>query len=695
MWSARPFTRIVLIFILGIIVTTKTSIFFGRIHDFIPIIILILVVLGVVIYESNISHKYGWIYGTILGMAIFLLGIFVTTNRLSNNKVVCKCSEEYHRGEVISNPVANKKFIKALLTIDAKIHDNCNSSTSFKVIAYIRRDIYSEKILYGDAILFKASLLTPEGPKNPFEFDYGKYLMGNGIHHICYIDSTRWKIVGNSSQLSPRAYGHKLQYKLLKTLKGIGIQGDNYDVAAAVLLGYGDTMSKELKQDFANAGAMHILCVSGLHVGIIYLVLNFILSFFNQTMVSRIQKAVILILFVWIYAIITGLSASITRATLMISVFIIGNLFRRDRDTYNTLAASAFIILLINPMSLFDVGFQLSYAAVLGILIFYRPLYELVSFKYTIADKLWSVTILSISAQLSTFPLAVYYFHIFPTWFWLTNILTFPLSFLIIVTGIIFLAVSWIPIISVLVGKCLLLFVFLLNQVVDFVQYLPWHVMENIFFSSAMVISIYFAITLAYFMLFEKKIRALIPLLLFLITISSLSLHRSINIQTQKRLIIYHIKRNSLIEFISGDKQIMISDSNTINNPSNINYQIKNSRSNWGIAQNLLMADINASDYISGINITGNYILFDSLKIFITNNLPKISLYDTISVDILVISGKSGKEISTLIKNISFEKLVIDNNIPPWERKRIIQLCEENNYPFHNVNTDGALVVEL
>jgi len=176
------------------------------------------------------------------------------------------------------------------------------------------------------------------------------------------------------------------------------------------------------------AGAMHILCVSGLHVGIIYLVISFFLGFLNNTRFNNILKAILLLLTVWAYAIITGLSPSVQRASLMLSVFIIGNLLNRARDTYNTLAISALILLIIDPYLLFNVGFQLSYAAVIGIVTFHQPIYKLLYFKNTIIDKIWSITVLSFAAQMATFPIATYYFHFFPPWFWLTNLFTFPLS---------------------------------------------------------------------------------------------------------------------------------------------------------------------------------------------------------------------------------------------------------------------------
>lgn len=185
------------------------------------------------------------------------------------------------------------------------------------------------------------------------------------------------------------------------------------------------------KKLFTKTGVIHVLAVSGLHVGIIYLFLSWILKL-KRNQVNAAWKIILLIFILFLYAMITGFSPSVSRAVLMFSFMRIGELFGKKVHTLNALAFSAFIILIYNPTELFQLGFQLSYFAVLSIVIFYPAIYGLLFFKNTILDKLWSLTAVTLAAQIGTFPWALYVFHQFPVYFILSNWVTIPLSTLLV-----------------------------------------------------------------------------------------------------------------------------------------------------------------------------------------------------------------------------------------------------------------------
>ncbi|NQU34466.1 MAG: ComEC family competence protein [Bacteroidetes bacterium] len=697
MWSIRPFVRILFFFVIGILLTKYITVISNIDYGWLIVLSAILLVAVVTLTLSKIPHKYNWITGLLFGVLITISGMFISTEKLNSEVITMhSTTPKTYFANIISNPIETNQAVKVVVRTKGINADTTNNLNVKKVLCYFAKDSVSMNLKYGDLVVFTSKLTIPVGPMNPGEFDYQSFLGMDGIFFTTYISSNNWKLIGYHPSNYVIAIAGNIRQKLLNTLSENGLTGDNYAVAAAVLLGYDDGMEQKLKQDYIMAGAMHILCVSGLHVGIIYLVLSFVLGFLRNTRFNNILRAIILLLLVWAYAAITGLSPSVQRASLMISAFIIGSLLNRHRDTYNTLAVSALLLLIFNPNLIFNVGFQLSYAAVLGIITFHQPIYRLLYFKNSIVDKIWSITVLSFAAQLATFPIATYYFHFFPPWFWLTNLFTFPLSFLIITSGLVFVITSWIPIISQLVGMALSGLIFMLNYIVGIVKFLPVSGIENIYTSLPMVISIYLLIIFTFLLIYKKKIHLLIPFFLSIIIITILMTYHSYNVLTQKKVVIYSINKHSVFEFIDGRDQVIISDSSLINSSNKLNYHLKNSRSDWGITNNMIQLPKLDTLLLNMISKRGDFILYDNLTILINNGTTKYyPLKDKLSVDLIVMCGKESTNIIVLSKVFISNNIIIDSSVPPWKRKLILKECNDLGISCHDVSTEGALVLNL
>ncbi len=581
-WSARPFVRILFFFITGTLIAVYVPVVSNINANILLIIAGILLISAGALTISNPKHKYAQIVGFLFGLLIITSGILITSqNLLSKQESYASIKSQSYIANIISNPAETKQSIKAVLSIIPINSDSSQLHKPEKILCYFAKDSLSSNLRYGDIITFRSKLVTPNGPLNPGEFDYGSYLLKNRINYTSYIASNNWKLIDYNPANPIIALASKIRLNILNMLSNNGLSDDNYAVAAAILLGYDDFMESDLKQDYIMAGAMHILCVSGLHVGIIYLVISFLLGFLSNNKVNNIIKAILLLFSVWAYATITGLSPSVQRASLMLTVFIFGNVLNRNRDTYNTLAISALILLIMDPQLIFNVGFQLSYAAVLGIVTFHQPIYKLIYIKNSVADKIWSITVLSFAAQLATFPIATHYFHFFPPWFWLTNLFTFPLSFLIIATGLLFVLTSWIPMIPQLVGWALSGMIYLLNFVVGTVKLLPFSGIDYIYTSIPMLILIYILVILTFLMLNKKKLRLLLPIITIIVIIMGLNTWHRYNILNQKKIVIYSIKKHSAYDFIDGNQHVLLTDS--LLTDITLNYHLKNSRTQWGI----------------------------------------------------------------------------------------------------------------
>lgn len=696
-WSIRPFVRILLFFITGILIAK----YFPGISeigtDIILVISTILLFVAIILVLITVNHKYNWLTGLIIGLLVASLGVYTTSSKSSKDLTLINTdNKQTYLASIVSNPSETEKAVKAIIVINEINTDTLLTNTPQKVLCYFAKDSLSKGLKYGDIIAFRGKISRPNGPMNPGEFDYREYLKQNGIYFTTYINKNNWKLIGYDPDNMIIAFAGNLRFRMLQLLQQNGLSGDNYAVAAAVLLGYDDSMESNLKQDYIMAGAMHILCVSGLHVGIIYLVINFLLGFMRNNRTNNLIKAILLLLTVWAYATITGLSPSVQRASLMISVFIIGNLLVRNRDTYNTLAISALILLLIDTNLLFNVGFQLSYAAVIGIITFHQPIYKLIYIKNSIIDKIWSISVLSFAAQLATFPIATYYFHFFPPWFWLTNLFTFPLSFLIIATGLMFASTLWIPLLPKLVGWLLSGLIYLLNYIVGMVKYFPFSGIDHIYTSFPMVFILYLLILFTFVMINKKNPSLLIPIIVFIGGIIGLATYHQYNTLSQKKVIVYSINNCSAWNFIDGRENVLITDSSLTNETSKLNYHLKNSCTQWGIENNPQVLPKNDATINNILYTNGNFLLFDDFRIFINDG--SVHYHPTKSklpLDLVIISGRESTDIEKLLLIFEFSNVVIDSSVPYWAQKKICEVSQKHGLSYYNVRKEGAKVIEL
>lgn len=696
-WSVRPFVRILIFFVTGILITRYVPAISSFNTSVFLIISIILLLTAISVTLITVKHRYNWVTGLIFGVLITFAGILFTSQK-TLKQVNYSITEKSNTwlANVISNPTETNQAVKAIIQVTPFKPDSTHNYKPQKVLCFLSKDSLSTNLQYGDIITFNGKLTVPKGPLNPGEFDYAKYLKQNGINYTLFINGNSWKLIGYDPANSAIAIAGKLRQQILSMLSKNGLSGNNYAVAAAVLLGYDDYMENELKQDYIMAGAMHILCVSGLHVGIIFLVINFLLGFLRNNRFNNILKAILLLLSVWAYATITGLSPSVQRASLMLSVFIIGNLLNRNRDTYNTLAISALILLLIDPYLIFNVGFQLSYAAVIGIITFHQPIYKLIHIKNVVVDKIWSITVLSFAAQLATFPIATYYFHFFPPWFWLTNLFTFPLSFLIISTGLVFVITLWIPIVPQLLGWLLSGMIYLLNYVVGLVKHFPFSGIDYIYTSMPMVFLIYLFMLMTFVMLSKKKLNMLLPVIMMFVIIFGLNTYHRYSTLNQKKVVVYSINNHSAYDFIDGNRHVLLTDSVLTNEKCKIDYHLKNSRTQWGTDDILHAIPKNDTTINNILHTSGNFLFFNDVRIFINNGAKHY--YPTKSklpIDLVIFSGRKSTNVNQLLTVFDIKRVIIDSSVPWWDQKKITETSNKQGISCYNVNNDGAFVIEF
>lgn len=432
-----------------------------------------------------------------------------------------------------------------------------------KLMLYLQKTDAAKKLTYGDRILVNGSLnpLTP--PMNPHEFDYKDYLNLKAIYFQAYADSSSWNVVSHNHGYLILKWAKDFRKSMLAQIDLWALNDDQKAVTKALLLGYRYDIKDELLQAYSSAGAMHVLAVSGLHVGIVYLMATYLLFFLNKVKYGPVSKTIILILLLWSYAMITGLSASVVRAATMFTFVAIGTGFKRYTSIYNTILGSAIVLMLFKPTFLFEVGFQLSYAAVFGIVWLQPRFQKLWKPNNWFLRQFWGITTVSIAAQIATFPLGLYYFHQFPTLFLISNWLVIPLVTFLMYIGLIALVISaigwtWLSWLFVWVYGWLL---WAMNRGVSFIEEQASFLVDQIHITRFELVLLYVFITLLFTWLFQGKFYRLAAAMVVLVVFGGSQVLEAHQIQTQKQMVVYGVKNHAVLGFYENGKGVLVSDS--------------------------------------------------------------------------------------------------------------------------------------
>lgn len=486
------------------------------------------------------------------------------------------------------------------------------------------------------------------------------------------------------------AYALKLRQHLVEKLK-INIHDTSaVNVASTLILGNKADLSNELLQAYSKTGTIHILSVSGGHVAIIYLMLNILFGFMGRYKHGKTIKAVLIISLIWYYALLTGFSPAVCRAAFMISLIIMGKTYSRYINTLNILAVSAFFLLLYNPLYLVDVGFQLSYLSVAGMVILQPAVYDWFHFKNRYADKLWAACSVSIAAQVITFPLSAFYFHQFPVYFLVSNLFILIPAEVILFTGVFYLLLPQTPVVSSVLGWVLEKCILIMNKVLMIIEQTPFASIGKIWFTTFEYVLVYAAIICAAYFLFGRKVRLLQISLSLLLVVCISSSFKKYNAKSTDRVCFFNLRKHSGIVFKHGDKAIILSDLPSTD--KNYQYSIQPYLDSAKVADTSIYPfakNIAAPFLIKRNNIIG----FNNIKILLFNSqLENISLPQKLKVNYLVLTGNPHIAIADLTNNYQFNTLVIDGNnsdrsISGWEKQ-----AEALRIKYHCLKRNNSLI---
>lgn len=401
-----------------------------------------------------------------------------------------------------SEPIQKKRSYQLKVII---INASDNEWNRKKIVLYIQNDDSVHLLNYGDMIKISVKPQLPISSIDSSGFDYARWLRIKGICATAYVKSGYWEKINSKSGFNPKAIASGIASVLVSIFRDSGLKGNELALASAMSLGYRSELDREVETNFRSAGITHILSVSGLHVAVIYSILQALFMFLRYSERQKKIRMIIIIILLWAYAFITGLTPSVNRSALMFSLISIGNCLDKRSQTLNTVLFSAFILLLWNPLYLYDIGFQLSYCAVLGIVIAYTKFRDLWEPNNRFIKYLRDLVIISIVAQLATVPLTVHYFGQFPNYFLLGNLIAVPLSSILIFLSIGSLIFHFLPLINVAMSWCLNLCASIFLDFAETMGKLPFAVTDNIELNIFQVVVIYVLLFSIYCWLLLKR----------------------------------------------------------------------------------------------------------------------------------------------------------------------------------------------
>jgi len=607
-------------------------------------------------YKSLRLWRFKVLLATIHFMLFLLLGALLCLQNTDFLKPDYFAHKTYPRLKawVADEPQIKQDIMRFELNITQGYTNSGTERCSGKLLIALKVDSLSPiKLSYGDELIFNADYKKVEPPYNPGEFDFKKWLASKNVYEQAFIRQDQLFKTGNSLGNPFIKWALVLRQKQVAIYRSLLQNDEAFAVASTLILGYRADLDKETLAAYSKTGTIHALSVSGMHVGIIYIMLSAMLVFLNKTSVTRIIKLISIIALIWAYALLTGFSPSVLRSAIMLSIFIIAKHLNKSNNSYNVLAFTAFALLLFNPFYIWDVGFQLSFLSVFGLVFFQPRIYQQCYFKNKLIDKMWSVVALSLAAQLATLPLSIYYFNQFPLLFIVSNLfILIPVTLMmyiglaILVLHLHFLApiFEWIIVFN--------------NEGLKLMANLPFANLSQIYISVWQMCLLYLLVLLISYSLIKKHKTSFWIALALVILFEVSSLYQQLKVNSQRHIHFFSLRKNYAAAFIEGNKAVLISDLKA--EEKNYQFFVKPMLEKKGIVH---ITRINSkADFSSGdFSKKQNQIIFKNQSfLLLDSQYHRKKISKPATFDYVWLQQSPKYALDSLIKELNFKHLILD-----------------------------------
>jgi len=554
---------------------------------------------------------------------------------------------------------------------------------SGNVLLYLPKADFPQPHANGDKLLIAGSPQPIKAPANPGEFDYKSFLANRNIHYQHYIRAGKVKFLDNTPPSRILQSAHAIRSWSDGVLKRY-IHGEREQtLASALVLGVTDGLDNELLNAYAATGSMHVLAVSGLHVGIIYWMILLVFRPLQRHESSKWILAVLSLLILWAYAFVTGLSPSVLRAVTMFSFMALARPWNQRTNIYNILAASAFCLLVYNPYMILSVGFQLSYLAVLGIVSLQPGIYRLWEPTFWLWDEIWKISAVSIAAQLATFALGLYYFHQFPNYFLISNLFAIPGSFLVLILGLVMMMVSFLSPLAAALGWLLEWIIKAMNGIIFSIEMVPFSLTENVYINELQCWAIVLMIGLIYFWTQTKKKQYAIGLSLLCVVFSVAQWNHLREDVWVNKVTVYSIPGHTAIDFVENGHAYYLFDSALTGDALKTKFHISPNRIKGGVGK------VSPADPFIRQQDGCTVLVWKGLTIVQLHN-EDFRIPPDVTVDYLIISNNSIKNLSAVVSEIDAKEFIVDSSNSFYRAEGLLREAEKYGVEIFSVLHQGA-----
>lgn len=624
-------------------------------------------------------------FGTACFSIFFALGMLTTVLHLPENKA------QHYTNQLSPKEVQTEKEVLVMGKVTKILNSNPYSHRYIvrlqkiekqkvrgKILLNIKKDSPGPPLAIDDKIVLKTNLQPINKPKNPYQFDYNNFMKNRGVFLMAYSSLSKI-LIFKSEKPSLLGMAENIRKKIVRVLKKNGLSKNQLAMIQALFLGQDQDITDETYDNYAAAGVIHILSVSGLHVGFVLLIFNFLLKPLENFKWGRPIKVVLLIILLWGFALLAGFSSPVVRSVSMFSFVAIGLNLKRKTSILNVLFMSLFAILLFAPRFIFEVGFQLSYLAVFSIVIFQPLFYTLYHPKFLLDKSLWGIITVTLAAQIGVMPLSLFYFHQFPGLFFISNLLVIPFVGFILGFGILVIVLAFLNLLPKFLAESLGECIDLLNTFVAWCANQESFLFQNIHFSSLQMLVAYLLIFCVVLAIWNFSYKKLVSCFVAGILLISTFIYEKQRAKTSVEFLVFHKSRNTILGFKNGE-QLNLKHNLSPGTVSE-EYAIKNYITGEGIST------ISSTPIKNFYKIRNRFLLvIDSAGIY---QLPKLKN------NMILLRNSPQINLDRLIETLNPKIIISDGSNYKSYVKRWRETCQQEQVPFYYTGKKGAFVVEF
>ena len=684
-WQRHPFLRLLMPLVVGILCGDAFPHVLSA-WEYVAGFLLFLFIIG------RYKHT-GWVYGA--AVYLFLGGTGCCLMSWQQGKRVFPFSGKpaVYRVCIREHPEERERSILCRVTLLGEVEQDtvtgCPRNHLF--LAYFPKDSATATLRRGDELLVSTRLAPPANNGNPDEFDYARYLRRKGYSGTVYVADGHWRKTGHDASRTVSQVALDYRAKVVGLYRSLGFETDELAVLAALTVGDKEELSDDIVETYSVSGASHVLALSGLHIGFLYALLLFVLRpLWRRWRRLKPLLLLLLVFFLVSFAFFTGLSSSVVRSVVMFSLLAFAGLQPEKPLTLNTLAATAFLMLLCKPVWLFDVGFQLSFSAVAAIVLVQPKLYALWKVDNRFLRYLWGLMTVSMAAQLGTAPLVIFYFSRFSTHFLLTNLWVISMVSLVLYSAVFLLILTPLPFVQHLFARVVEALVHVQNEVLRWIERLPGAAVDDIWLDIWGVLLVYLFLGMTYYGFLRLTVRRICFALLALLAVVSWHSLSIMSNASRQGIAFYSVRGCPVVHCMADNRHSWLACADSLPDMPRLCRALS---PHWN-RLHLETPRLVAGDYTtSGLSMRNQIVSYAGKRICLLsdNRWRNKNSSHPLSVDYLYVSKGYQGGIEELTSLFSMGMVVLDASLSDYYQNKIANDCVRLGIPYLLLSQKGII----